>query len=73
MPFFQGSSQFNVNGGEMNDIAGDSIKNTTHNNTNNTDSFNTNVASTTSKDNKVSQSMNIGSPNSNNVRGGRRQ
>lgn len=60
MPFFEGSKNFNINGGEMNDVGGNLVKNTTSNKTYNTDSFNTSTGSKISKGDKVSQNMNIG-------------
>lgn len=60
MPFFEGSKNFNINGGEMNDVGGNLVKNTTSNKTYNADSFNTSTGSKISKGDKVSQNMNIG-------------
>jgi hypothetical protein len=60
MPFFEGSKNFNINGGEMNEVGGNLVKNTTNNKTYNTDSFNTSTGSKISKGDKVSQNMNIG-------------
>ena len=60
MPFFEGSKNFNINGGEMNDVGGNLVKNTTSNTTYNTDSFNASTGSKISKGDKVSQNINIG-------------
>ncbi|KAM6498937.1 hypothetical protein JOM56_006885 [Amanita muscaria] len=61
MPFFEGSKNFNVNGGEMNDVAGNFTKNSTTSNTHNVDSNNTNIGSKINRGTEVSQNMNIGS------------
>jgi hypothetical protein len=60
MPFFEGSKHFNISGGEMNDVGGNLVKNATSNTTHNNESFNTSVGSNISKNNKISQSMDIG-------------
>ncbi|KAF8728378.1 hypothetical protein AX14_006718 [Amanita brunnescens Koide BX004] len=60
MPFFSNSKDFQISGGEMNDVAGDLTKNTTSNNTTNNDSENVTIGSNISKDNTTTQKVKIG-------------
>ena len=60
MPFFAHSKDFKIEGGEMNDVAGNMTKNVTTNNTTNSDVGNVAIASDVSKGNTTKQDANIG-------------
>jgi uncharacterized membrane protein YvbJ len=60
MPFFPGAKNFKIEGGEMNDVAGNMTKNVTTSNTTNSDVGNVAIGSDVSKGNTTKQDAKIG-------------
>ena len=60
MPFFDKATNFKVEGGEMNDVAGNMTKNVTNSTTTNSDVGNVAIASDVSKGNTTKQDAKIG-------------